>query len=225
MQKSENSKGCQQLWKAMLLYKKKGTWNSHPTPCNQINPIMGQYFCGQQSSISFAQAERNAATGVLQTRSRTAVWLVHSSFWVLLSSKCRSEGEECLTFLRVGAGCPASSTFPRAAAATTSQGVFEVVMVTTWPGQMISAVVAEITGAPIKTSWLSWPRVSFFPHLDQLQRTPLAGACSHVLEELLACIAWGRRRATLQSVNYKFLRVTHVPQKHGIVFRIFFKSF
>lgn len=48
-----------------------------------------------------------------------------------MSSKCRSEGEEGLTFVAVGAGGAASSTFPQAAAAAaTGQGVFEVVMVT-----------------------------------------------------------------------------------------------
>ena len=145
---------------------------------------MGKHLCGQQSLISFAQAKRNAASGLLQTRSWTAVSLVHTSFWVVVSSKCQSEGEKGLTLLTAGAGCAASSTFPQAAAAT-RQGVFEVVMVTAWPGQMISAVVAEITGASIKTSWLSWPRVSFFPHLDsskeflwQEPATILGGAAS-----------------------------------------------
>lgn len=144
-------------------YTQKGYLKLHPPPPSQINPKMGKPFCGQQSLIPFVQAECNAAAGLLQTRSWTAIWLVRASFLVLVSSKCWSEGEEGLTFLRVGAGCPASSTFPRAAA--TRQGVFEVVMVAAWPGQMISAVVAEITGAPIETSWLNWPRVSFFPHL------------------------------------------------------------
>lgn len=61
--------------------------------------------------------------------------------------------EEGLTFVTVGAGGAASSTFPQAAAAAvTGQGVFEVVMVTAWPGQRVSALVAEITEASVKTS-------------------------------------------------------------------------
>lgn len=178
--------------------------------------------------ISFAQAGCHAVTGLLQTRSRRALPLTHTSSAVLMSSKCRSEEEEeeeeGLAFLAGGAGCAASSTFPWAAAANNCEGL-------KWSWLLLT-----------RSNDLSWG-CSDNRGFNQNELTSLTS--SHLFSPYLdsskeflwqepAAMPWrscwpaspedGEQPAL--SLNYKFLRVvTHVPQNMALSLESLFKSF
>lgn len=151
-----------------------------------LDRISTKHLRGQQALIPFAEAEGRAVTVPLRSRSWTAASLVHASFWVHVSSKHQSEGEEGLTSSMVGAGHAASSTFLLAAAAAG------------WGGHGYSLTRSNDRSCGCRDNRaFNQDRLTkltssqLFPLFRQRQRIPLVGASSRALGEVSACITWG----------------------------------
>lgn len=122
----------------------------------------------------------------------------------------------------VGVGCPASSTFPWAA----GWAVFAVATVKRWPGQMISAVAAEIRGVSIKASWLSWPQVSLFPPDLDSSKECLGQEPAIMLFRSCWPTSLKPREKPPSVCRLKILESSDLcSPKHGIVFKILLLPF